>query len=102
MSGGLNEYLMNYFNQQILNNAAKYSLAFLWIFTGLTSLYLSPEIGYKILVNANITDSLATIMVYAGGILDIMLGLWLITSADFSRQCDTLNFNGQWAKLTVD
>jgi hypothetical protein len=23
-------------------------------------------------------------------------------NADFSRQCDTLNFNGQWAKLTVD
>jgi len=22
--------------------------------------------------------------------------------ADFSRQCDTLNFNGQWAKLTAD
>ena len=25
-----------------------------------------------------------------------------IKYADFSRQCDTLNFDGQWAKLTVD
>jgi hypothetical protein len=23
-------------------------------------------------------------------------------SADFSRQCDTLNIDGQWATLTVD
>jgi hypothetical protein len=62
-----------------LMKAAKYSLAFLWIFTGLTSVYFSPEIGYEILANANVTGSLADVSIYAGGILDIILGLWLIT-----------------------
>ena len=63
-----------------LMKAAKYSLAFLWIFTGLTSVYFSPEIGYEILANANVTGALADVAIYAGGILDIVLGLWLITS----------------------
>ncbi|NQZ90685.1 MAG: NAD-dependent dehydratase [Colwellia sp.] len=63
-----------------LMKAAKYSLAFLWIFTGLTSIFFSPEIGYELLANADITGSLADIAIYAGGILDIILGLWLMTS----------------------
>ena len=71
---------MNNLNQQTLNKAAKYSLAFLWIFTGLTSVIFSPEIGYEILANANITGSLAEVAIYAGGILDLILGLWVITS----------------------
>ena len=63
-----------------LNKAAKYSLAFLWIFTGLTSVFFSPEIGYEILANADITGSLAEVAIYTGGILDIVLGIWLMTS----------------------
>lgn len=71
---------MDNLNQQTLNKAAKYSLAFLWIFTGLTSLFFSPEIGNEILASANITGFLAGVAIYTGGILDIMLGFWLITS----------------------
>ncbi|MEP1447784.1 MAG: DoxX-like family protein [Paraglaciecola sp.] len=71
---------MNRLNQNSLLNAAKYSLAFLWIFTGLTSIYFSPEIGYEILAGVNITGSIADLSVYAGGVLDIAIGLWLITS----------------------
>ena len=82
---------MNNLNQPIfskaLNKAAKYSLAFLWIFTGLTSVFFSPEIGYEILANANITGSLAELAIYAGGILDIVLGLWLITSVKTQLCC---------------
>jgi hypothetical protein len=63
-----------------LNKAAKYSVAFVWIFTGLTSVFFSPEIGFEILANANIIGSLAELAIYAGGILDIILGLWLLTS----------------------
>jgi hypothetical protein len=63
-----------------LMKAAKYSLAFLWVFTGLTSVYFSSEIGYEILENANVIGALAEVAIYAGGILDIVLGLWLITS----------------------
>lgn len=71
---------MNKINQDTLLKAARYSLAFLWVFTGLTSITFSPEIGYQILVSAKITGSLADVFVYAGGALDIILGLWLLTS----------------------
>lgn len=55
--------------------------------TGLTSVFFSPEIGYEILANANISGSLADIAVYTGGILDIILGLWLITSVKIRLCC---------------
>lgn len=71
---------MNNINQDTLLRAARYSLAFLWVFTGLTSIYFSPEIGYQILASANITGLLADTSVYAGGALDVALGLWLLTS----------------------
>ncbi len=67
--------------------AAKYSLAFLWLFTGITSVYFSPEIGYKILASADITGSLADIAVYAGGMLDMVLGLWVVTSLQTKWCC---------------
>jgi len=74
-------------SQEKLYKAAIYSLAFLWIFTGLTSIYFSPEIGYKILASANITGSMADFSVYAGGALDIVLGLWLLTSVKTKLCC---------------
>jgi uncharacterized membrane protein YphA (DoxX/SURF4 family) len=80
---------MSTINQDDLIKAAKYSLAFLWIFTGLTSVYFSPEIGYEILANANVTGALAEVAIYAGGILDIVLGLWLITSFKTKLCCIT-------------
>lgn len=74
-------------SQQMLNKAAIYSLAFLWIFTGLTSIFFSPEIGYQILVGANINATLADISVIGGGALDIALGLWLLTSFRIKLCC---------------
>ncbi|KGJ96913.1 DoxX-like family protein [Colwellia psychrerythraea] len=71
---------MSIIKQDRLITSAKYSLAFLWIFTGLTSTFISPDIGYEILSNAKVTGSLADTAVYAGGMLDIILGLWLMTS----------------------
>lgn len=78
---------MKIINQGILIKAAKYSLTFLWIFTGLTSIYFSPEIGYEILTRANITGPLADTAICAGGILDIVLGLWLLTSFKIQLCC---------------
>ena len=78
---------MKHSNQEKLYKAAIYSLAFLWIFTGLTSIYFSPEIGYEILARANITGSMADFSVYAGGALDIVLGLWLLTSVKTKLCC---------------
>jgi len=74
-------------SQEKLYKAAIYSLSFSWVFTGLISIYLSPEIGYEILASANITGSLAKFSVYAGGALDIVLGLWLLTSVKTKLCC---------------
>lgn len=67
-------------SDEALTKVAKCSLSFLWIFTGLTSIFFKPEIGYEILANAGITDTLANIAVVGGGALDIALGVWLLTS----------------------
>jgi hypothetical protein len=78
---------MNTNKQDCLMKAAKYSLAFLWIFTGLTSIYFSPEVGYEILASASITGLMADLSVYAGGTLDILIGLWLLTSIGIRLCC---------------
>jgi len=72
-------------SDKTLTRAAIYSLSFLWIFTGLTSIFFKPEIGYEILANAGITDTQANIAVIGGGVLDIALGVWLLTS--FKTKC---------------
>ena len=69
------------------HKAAILSLSFLWIFTGLTSTVFSPEIGYQILAGANINDTLADIFVFGGGVLDICLGLWLLSSLRLRLCC---------------
>ena len=53
------------------------SLAFLWIFTGLTSVFFAPEIGYEILNDFGVSGLDADIAVYVGSILDIFIGLWI-------------------------
>lgn len=73
--------------QDSLMKAAKFSLAFLWIFTGITSIYFSPEVGYEILTSASITGLMADVSVYAGGALDIVIGLWLLTSIKMRLCC---------------
>lgn len=78
---------MNLTSQETLNKAAVYSLAFLWIFTGLTSIFFAPDVGYQILASANITGILADILVIGGGTLDIMLGLWLLASYKIKLCC---------------
>lgn len=73
--------------QAKLYKAAIWSLAFLWIFTGLTSVFFSPEIGYQILANANIDGGVADVCVYGGGVFDILLGFWLLTSIKIKLSC---------------
>lgn len=64
-------------NQQLM---ARLSLSFLWVFTGVTSLFISPDIGYEILRAGNITGVLADFALYSGGLLDILIGVWLLQS----------------------
>lgn len=58
---------------------ARYSLAFLWLSTALTSLFGAPEIGYRILAQAGIHGVLAELCVWGGGLLDMILGLWVLS-----------------------
>lgn len=58
---------------------ARLALAFLWIFTGLTSLFVAPEIGYEILSSYGISGSTADILVNGGSFVDIVLGMWVAT-----------------------
>lgn len=66
--------------------AAKLSLAFLWIFTGLTSIFFAPEIGYQILESAGIDDALADLCVMGGAFADVVMGIWVLTNK-YQRLC---------------
>jgi hypothetical protein len=66
--------------------AAKLSLAFLWIFTGLTSIFFAPEIGYQILESAGIDDALADVCVMGGAVADVVMGIWVLTNK-YQRLC---------------
>jgi len=59
---------------------ARFALAFLWIFTALSSTYLSPEIGFEVLATAGIEGNIAKLCLYAGSALDLLIGLWLISA----------------------
>jgi len=58
---------------------AKLSLTFLWLFTGLTSLFLAPEVGYQILEIGGITGALADFCLISGSLTDMALGIWILT-----------------------
>ncbi|MHC9509729.1 DoxX-like family protein [Kangiella sp. M94] len=59
---------------------ARYSLALLWIFTGLTSIYFDYKTGYELLINFGFSDSITRTLIYSGAVLDIGLGLWLLSN----------------------
>ena len=54
------------------------SLSFLWIFTGITSAFFAPDVGYEILAKAGVTGSLASLCLYSGSALDVMIGVWIL------------------------
>jgi DoxX-like family len=66
--------------------AAKLSLAFLWIFTGLTSLFFASEVGYEILESGGVTGPLAEFCVITGALADILIGLWVLLNK-YQRLC---------------
>lgn len=70
-----------------LLNWANYALAFLWLHTGVVSLCISPEIGYRVLATADIVGFWADFCVYAGGCLDIALGIWLLSQKWLRPAC---------------
>ena len=68
---------MNLSEKQLL--AIKYSLAFLWLFTGFISLTYGKDIGLEVLANRNIVGTNAEILVYLGSGIDLLIGVWLLT-----------------------
>jgi hypothetical protein len=70
-----------------LISTARYALAFLWIFSALTSVFFAPQIGYDILAKANIIGPLADLAIYGGGFADLLLGLWLLSTKQLRLCC---------------
>jgi len=54
------------------------SIAFIWIFTGLTSAIFDLSSGYALMRAGGIEGRLATISIYAGALLDLILGLLML------------------------
>lgn len=59
--------------------AVKLTLIFIWIFTGICVLFLSRDTCYTLLANANVEGFVAVLFVWMGGLLNMTLGLWLLT-----------------------
>jgi len=54
------------------------SIAFIWIFTGITSAIFDLPSGYALMRTGGIEGRLATISIYAGALLDLILGLLMV------------------------
>lgn len=67
-------------NVHTLLTLARYSLAFLWIFTGLTSTFFDYQTGYELLINFGFNEPITRALIYSGAILDIGLGLWMLSN----------------------
>jgi hypothetical protein len=76
-------------NDLLLNNkmklAARFSLAFLWLFTAFTSAFFAREEGFEILARGGVTGLLAEISLYSGSILDALIGIWLLVGKRLDR-----------------
>lgn len=55
-----------------------FSLAALWIFTGLTSAFFDQASGYALLAQAGIYGTPATVLIYGGAAADFLLGVCML------------------------
>lgn len=58
--------------------AARLSLCFLWIFTGITSVFLAKDIGHEVLQNVGFSLEASELLIISGSLLDGILGIWLL------------------------
>ena len=63
------------------------SLGILWIFTGITSVLLAPDIGYEVLAHGGITGRNASALIFLGSGLDIVIGLWVLSGWQLKLCC---------------
>lgn len=66
---------------------AKYSLAFLWISTAIVSTFISPEFGFDLLAKADVEGLLAELFVYGGSLVDLLIGLWIVSGKALKSCC---------------
>jgi len=55
-----------------------WSIAFIWIFTGLTSAFFDLDSGYALMASGGFSGWQATTAIYAGAIIDFSLGIMMI------------------------
>jgi uncharacterized protein YbjT (DUF2867 family) len=68
--------------------AMRYVLALVWLWTGVVSLWVYPiEESYALLAQTGLTGKLATFMLYAAGLLDLLLGLLTLVLSKRWRPC---------------
>lgn len=58
----------------------RFSLSFLWLFTAVTSFWWGRHIGYDVLAQQRIQGEFADWCINAGSILDVLIGIWLLTA----------------------
>ena len=68
---------------------ARLSLALLWLLTATVSLTAGKAIGVEVLQSAGITAPLIDPLIWAGSLLDLGIGLWLLSGRAL-RWCCTL------------
>lgn len=62
--------------QQLLT---RLSLSFLWLMTAAVSVTVGKEVGFQVLANADLHGDLAWFAILAGSVLDLLIGLWLLS-----------------------
>lgn len=68
--------------------ALQLSLAFLWLFTGLTSLFFYPhKLSFSLLDHVGIPGRLQPIILYSASFLDFFIGLLLLVNYQVRKIC---------------
>lgn len=53
-------------------------MAFLWLLSGITSLFWGRPIGEAVLYSAELSSAQVDVFIYGGSLLDIALAIWLL------------------------
>src|SRR6478609_5898257 len=70
-----------------IKTLARLSLTFLWIFTALTSAFFDRDSGHQILATAKITGNVSDVLINIGSLLDLTIGIWLLTGRQLKLVC---------------
>ncbi|PXF31465.1 hypothetical protein WH50_09725 [Pokkaliibacter plantistimulans] len=63
----------------LLLSLGRASLILLWLFTGVTSTWLAPQLGMAVLQQAGLNDQQSLHLIWLGSGVDVLMGLWLMS-----------------------